>query len=47
MTGTDTEGTIAFNIAFSDVNGNAGTDISATTNSSSVVFDEQIRLCQP
>jgi gliding motility-associated-like protein len=39
MTGTDAEGTVLFNIAFSDVNGNAGTTVSATTNSSSVVFD--------
>jgi gliding motility-associated-like protein len=39
MTGTDTEGNISFNIAFSDVNDNVGTDVSATTNTSTVVFD--------
>jgi hypothetical protein len=42
MTGADTEGTLAFNIAFGDVNGNAGTDVSATSNSSSVVFDRTV-----
>jgi putative heme degradation protein len=39
MTGTDAEGTIAFSIAFSDAAGNAGTAVTATSNSSSVVFD--------
>jgi gliding motility-associated-like protein len=40
MTAADAEGTVAFNIAFSDVNGNAGTAVTATTNSSSVNYDK-------
>ena len=36
---TDTEGTISFNISFSDIAGNAGTAVTATTDSSSVSFD--------
>ncbi len=39
MTGSDTEGVVAFNIAFTDTVGNAGVAITATTNSSSVTFD--------
>jgi hypothetical protein len=42
MTGTDTEGAVTFNIAFSDLNGNTGTAVSATTNSSGVLFDRTI-----
>jgi hypothetical protein len=37
MTGTDAEGNVPFSIAFNDVTGNAGTTVSATTNSSNVV----------
>ncbi len=39
MTGSDAEGTVPFSIAFTDVTGNAGTTVSATTNSSAVLFD--------
>jgi gliding motility-associated-like protein len=42
MAGTDAEGTITFNIAFSDLAGNSGTTVTTTTNSSSVVFDKTI-----
>jgi hypothetical protein len=42
MTAADTEGTVPFNIAFTDISGNAGTAVSATTNSSSVVFDKTV-----
>lgn len=47
MTGTDADGTIAFNIAFSDLVGNAGTAVSATTNSSSVLFDKTAPTLSP
>lgn len=40
MAAADTEGTIAFSIAFRDLAGNAGTAVTATTNSSAVVFDK-------
>lgn len=42
MASTDAEGMVAFNIGFSDVAGNTGTAVTATTNSSSVVFDKTI-----
>ena len=42
LTGTETEGAVAFNIAFTDLTGNAGTDVTATTNSSSVTYDKTI-----
>ncbi|SDL38070.1 gliding motility-associated C-terminal domain-containing protein [Pedobacter sp. ok626] len=42
LTGTETEGAVAFNIAFTDLTGNAGTDITATTNSSSVTYDKMV-----
>jgi hypothetical protein len=35
---TDTEGTIAYSIAFRDIAGNAGTAVTATTNGSKVIF---------
>uniref|UniRef100_A0AC34GF92 Fibronectin type-III domain-containing protein n=1 Tax=Panagrolaimus sp. ES5 TaxID=591445 RepID=A0AC34GF92_9BILA len=41
-TGTEPEGIIAFNIAFTDLAGNAGTAVTATTNSSSVTYDKTI-----
>jgi gliding motility-associated-like protein len=47
MTGTDVDGMVAFNIAFSDLVGNAGTAVSATTNSSSVVFDRTAPTLSP
>jgi gliding motility-associated-like protein len=47
MTGTDVDGTVAFSIAFSDLAGNAGTAVSATTNSSSVVFDKTAPTLSP
>jgi gliding motility-associated-like protein len=40
MTGADAEGVIGFNISFSDINGNAGTAVTATTNSSNVNYDK-------
>ncbi len=42
MTAADIEGTIPFNIAFADISGNAGVSVSATTNSSGVVFDKTV-----
>jgi gliding motility-associated-like protein len=39
MANTDTEGSIPFSIGFSDITGNAGISVTATTNSSSVTFD--------
>jgi gliding motility-associated-like protein len=40
----DTQGAIPFNISFSDLAGNAGTAVTATTNSSSVSFDKTAPL---
>ncbi|SJZ63166.1 FG-GAP-like repeat-containing protein [Sediminibacterium ginsengisoli] len=40
MAGGNTAGAVTFNIAFGDAAGNSGTAVTATTNSSSVVFDE-------
>jgi gliding motility-associated-like protein len=40
MVSGDTEGIIPFSIAFNDVAGNAGTAVTATTNSSTVTFDK-------
>lgn len=42
LAGTDAEGTITFSIGFSDITGNAGTAVTATTNNSSVVFDKTV-----
>jgi gliding motility-associated-like protein len=42
LTGTETAGAIAFNIAFTDLAGNIGTPVTATTNSSSVTYDKTI-----
>ena len=39
MTGTDTEGAVPFSISFSDLFGNGGTQVSATTDLSAVAFD--------
>jgi len=39
---TDTQGAVAISIAFSDLTGNAGNAVTATTNSSSVTFDRQV-----
>ncbi|SDM82397.1 hypothetical protein SAMN05421820_105136, partial [Pedobacter steynii] len=39
VSGTTPEGILAFNIAFSDLPGNAGTPVTATTNSSTVTVD--------
>jgi len=39
MQGTDAEGVIPFTINFTDAAGNAGTQVTATTNASSVTFD--------
>jgi len=39
MTSTDTEGTIPFTIDFIDIAGNTGTQVTGTTDSSSVTFD--------
>ncbi|MES2371327.1 MAG: gliding motility-associated C-terminal domain-containing protein [Bacteroidota bacterium] len=40
MRSTDAEGVIPFSISFRDVYGNNGTQVTATTNNSSVVFDK-------
>jgi hypothetical protein len=40
MASGDTEGIVPFNIVFTDLAGNAGTAVTATTNSSSVTFDK-------
>jgi hypothetical protein len=40
MASGDSEGAVSFNIAFSDLAGNAGTAVSSTTNASSVTFDK-------
>jgi hypothetical protein len=40
MVSSDAAGTVLFNIAFNDIAGNTGTTITATTNSSSVLFDK-------
>ncbi|RWX01385.1 MBG domain-containing protein [Flavobacterium cerinum] len=42
LTGTEPEGTVAFNIAFTDLTGNTGTAVTATTNSSSVFYYKTI-----
>ena len=39
MTGTDSQGNVAFSINFADLTGNAGTAVSATTDASVVTFD--------
>ena len=38
----DTEGAVSFAIAFNDISGNAGTTVTAVTNSSSVNFDKTL-----
>ncbi len=40
MSGGDATGNVSFNISFNDITGNAGTPVTATTNSSSVTFDK-------
>ncbi len=40
MASGDTEGTVAFSIAFSDTAGNAGTPVTSTTDTSSVTFNK-------
>jgi gliding motility-associated-like protein len=40
MASGDAAGTVSFNIAFADLSGNNGTAVTATTNSSSVIFDK-------
>jgi len=42
MQAGDTEASISFTISFSDLEGNAGSDVSATTDASSVIFDETV-----
>ncbi len=39
LTGSDTEGSVGFSIAFADIAANAGTTVTATTDSSAVTFD--------
>ena len=39
---TDTQGNVAISIAFSDLAGNAGDAVTATTNSSSVIYDRAV-----
>lgn len=43
----DTQGAVAFSIAFADTATNAGTTVTATTNSSSVVFDSVVPTISP
>ena len=40
MTDSDTEGVVPFSVSFSDLAGNNGTAVTATSNSSSVTFDK-------
>jgi gliding motility-associated-like protein len=40
MTTSSTEGVVPFNIVFADITGNQGIAVSATTNSSTVMFDK-------
>ena len=40
MAGSDTEGAVPFSVSFSDLAGNNGTAVIATSNSSSVTFDK-------
>jgi hypothetical protein len=42
MIAGDATGTVSFNISFNDLSGNAGTAVTATTNSSSVVYDKTV-----
>jgi gliding motility-associated-like protein len=42
LTNSDVEGIVPFNISFADLSGNSGTTVTATTNSSSVVFDRSV-----
>ncbi len=42
MQGTDAEGNVSFKINFKDLAGNAGTQVTTTTNGSSVVFDRTL-----
>ena len=42
MNSTDTQGTMDISIAFTDLSGNAGTIVTSTTNSSSVLYDRQV-----
>jgi len=39
---TDTQGQVAISIAFTDLTGNAGTTVTATTNGSSVTYDRAV-----
>ena len=39
---TDTQGQVAISIAFTDLSGNAGTTVTATTNGSSVTYDRGV-----
>ena len=39
---TDTQGAVAISIAFTDLTGNAGTTVTATTNGSSVTYDRAV-----
>ena len=41
---TDTQGNVAISIAFSDLTGNAGDAVTATTNSSAVIFLSLIHI---
>ncbi|MFT6070567.1 MAG: hypothetical protein ACJAYQ_002921, partial [Bacteriovoracaceae bacterium] len=42
MTGTDTEGAVAFTLDFSDEAGNAATQVTAVTDATSVTFDRTV-----
>ena len=47
MNNTDTQGAMSISITFTDLYGNAGTALTATTNSSSVTFDRAVPSLSP
>ena len=47
LSSADSDGTVAFNIAFSDPAGNAGTAVTATTDGSSITFDKTAPVLGP
>jgi len=47
MTNSNTEGSVSLNIGFSDLAGNAGDNVTSTTNGSAVLFDRTSPVLQP
>ena len=47
MNNTDTQGAMSISINFTDLYGNAGTAVTATTNSSSVTYDRSVPTLSP